>query len=319
MARGSDNFTEQMNAVSTDHFNKGQIVQQVYDKNALLGVLKEKDHVIDGGLAIRKTLRLKEYGQANMIDPDDARTTPIVPTRNYIKLDWKFGVCPVGVTWEEASMNKGEHKIIDLVKDKRAEVSEDMNKLISTQLYQTVRGDTDMNGFFTFVTTAGTTYGGISPTTYASWEAGLYDTTTTTMALFGTGSLSAGLRACKFNDSPDSIMMVTTDVLAEIYASKLLPSERRDPGQNGAGAKWWVDQYFLGRPIMADPQCNAGDWLYLDMRNLYLFVHPDHNFRFDAWEDDPSRYSASRAYMDIQGNFLCDMRKVFGAYTAITS
>ncbi len=318
MARGSDNLTEQMNSVTTDHFHKGQIAVQVYDKNALLNLLKERKHVINGGIEVRKTLRLKEYGQATSIDPGDARTTPIVATRNYINLEWKYLVCPVGATWDEISRNKGEHAIIDLVKDKRQEATQDMNKEMSTQFYQTSRAGTDTNGLFTFVITASTTYGGISPNTYSEWEAGLYDTSTTTLALYGTGSLDAGLRACAFRDAPDHTIMVTTRAIASIYNSKLLPGERRQPEGGRAGKDFWTDSYFEGRPIMVDPQCNSGDIVYIDLNHLFLFVHPDHNFEFDGWEDDPDRYNATRGFVGVQCNWLCDMRKVFGAYTGIT-
>jgi hypothetical protein len=319
MARGSDNLTEQMNAVTTDHFHKGQIVSQVYDKNTLLDMLKERKHIIDGGLEVRKSLRLKEYGQATAIDPGDARTTPIVATRNYVNLEWKYFACPVGVTWDEEARNSGEHAIIDLVKDKRTEVTEDTNKLMSTQFYQTSRAGMDTNGFFTFVTTAATTYGGLSPSTYSEWEAGLYDITTTTLALFGTGSLDAGLRAVAFKNSPENTILVTTRAINSIYNAKLLPGERRTPEGGRAGKEFWTDSYFQTRPLMVDPQCNAGDILFIDLESLYLFVHPKHNFVFDAWQEDPDRYQASRSYMRIMCNWLCDMRKVFGAYTAITS
>ena len=79
------------NAVSTRHFDKGQITEQVYDNNVVLDKIKQKNRVIvSGGTSIQHTIRYQELGDADMIDPDAARVTSQKETRTALELDWKW-------------------------------------------------------------------------------------------------------------------------------------------------------------------------------------------------------------------------------------
>ena len=307
------------NAVSTKFFDKGKWTDQVYDNHPLLDRMKKGGRVIvDGGNSIKHTIRYRELGLAKSIDPGDARSTVIKEVFTALEFNWKYNVVDQGITWDEAATNSGEHKIIDLIRARYDTASEDMDKHISTLLYQSYSdiGGNDMEGLFAAIrdTTSDTTYGGISSGDASSWIAGLYDSSTTTLALYGTGSIDAGLRACRFHDFPD--LMVTTYALNSIYASKLQPGERRSPGESDAGA---VDNYFQKKPILTDPQCPDNNWFFLNTKELFMYVHPDFNFKMSDFEEDPDRYNAMRFFMSVQGNFVIQKRRNFGAYTAITS
>jgi len=186
-----------------------------------------------------------------MIDPDAARVTTHYETRTAGTLDWKYAKVDMVMLWDERIQNRGKPQIVDLIRDKLTEGTQDLSKLISTQFHQayTSKGSNDMDGFFTAVrtTASDTTYADISSGDAPSWIAGLYDTTTTTLAMFGTGSLEAGYRACWFIDPPD--LFLTTKALNGIYASKLQPGERRKPEEGRAGA---TDTYFS---VMIIPGC----------------------------------------------------------------
>lgn len=139
-------------------------------------------------------------------------------------------------------------------------------------------------------------------------------TSTTSLALYGSGSLNASVQACTFIDPPD--LIVTTRAVAGYYASKLQPSERRAPENGRAGA---TDLYFQGIPIVSDPQCLAGDIFYINTNHLWLYVQSGHNFQVGKWEADPDRYFAKRCLISFQGNLITDLRQAHGAQTAITS
>jgi hypothetical protein len=305
------------NAVSTRHFDKGKITEQVYDNNVMLDRLRQSNQVIfDGGTKIQHTIRYQTLGDADMVDPDAARVTSQKETRTALELDWRWAKCDISISWEERTFNSGEKKIIDLMADKYKEGMQDMALLISTQFHQAEasRGSYDMHGFLNAVQAASSTYAGIDQDDVSSWNAGLYDTTTTTIALYGTGSLDAGLRACRFRDFPD--LMLTTFANASIYASKLQPGERRKPGDGRAGA---TDLYFQSIPIIADPQANTNIWMFLNTEFVLFFVHPSDNWGIEPWENDPDRIKSIRQLITVVGNFMFTRRLAFGAYTALAS
>jgi hypothetical protein len=315
----SDLDVQQVDAVSTKWFDKGKMTDQVYDSNVILDRIKKGDRVIvTGGNSISHTVKLRELGQAKMIDPDAARQTVVYDTRSAVRLDWKWAVCDIVMTWEEKVKNRGEPEIINLLRSKYEEGMQDMDKLISTQFHQayTSVGSYDMQGFYSAVRTSGTAYGGIDSDDASEWAAGLYDTSTTTMALYGTGSLDAGVRACWFRDPPNLIL--TTRANASIYASKLQPGERRQPQTGKAGAPQNV-LYFQGIPVVPDPQANANSVAFLNTDYLFLYVQSGENFEYGGWEEDPDRYEAIRSLFRVVGNFVFTRRKAFGAYTAIAS
>lgn len=311
------------NAVSTKFFNMGKLAEQVYEENILLDkILAGGRRRTSGGTSIVHSIRYRELGQAKMVDPDDARVTAKYDTRTQLELDWKYGVVDVVMTWAERVHNDGKEAIVNLMADKYKEGIQDINELLSDDFYQakTSKGTNDVDGIYEILQATGssTTYAGISSGDASEWVAGLYDTTTTTMALFGTGSLEAGVRACWFKGVPDLIVM--TKANAGIYSSKLQPGERRQPQTGKAAAKTWAtDLYFMGIPIVADPHCPANDVIFLSTDNLWFYVKNDYDFKMSEWAEDPDRYNSIRCLCSFTGNFLADVRKKFGAYTAISS
>ena len=309
---------DQLNSVSTPDFDMGQWTDQVYKKNVILDRLKEGMRVVaDGGTKYNHMIKYKELGQAKAVDPDDARATTHVETRTLLEVDPKYAVCDVIVTWEEAAQNYGPHQIIDLKANKYTEGAQDMAEYMSDIFYQTYAqtGGNDLQGIYSIVRdpTSDTTYAGISSGDASSWAAGLYYTSAVSLALFGSYSLEYGLRSCTFDNAPN--LIVTSHTLVGVYASKLQPSERRQPENGKAGA---TSLSFMVCPLICDSHCDSSDMLFLNTDYLYLYTHPEYNFSYSAWAEDPDRYNAARALISLQGNFMATRRSQFGAYTSIS-
>jgi len=169
---------DEANAVSTRHFDKGKITEQVYDENVMLDKIKQSNRlIVAGGTKIQHSIRYQELGDADMIDPDAARVSSVKETRTSLELDWKWAKGDIVMTWQERTYNKGEKQIIDLMADKYKEGGQDIAKLISTQFHQAEasRGSYDMNGFFNCVQAAASSYAGIDQDDVSEWNAGLYD------------------------------------------------------------------------------------------------------------------------------------------------
>jgi len=307
---------DQMTATTKRHFDLGKITEQIYDETVILNRMKKNIITVPGGTKIQHPIRAAELGDFATIDPDAGRVTATYPTRTYMELDWKYAKVDIAMTLEERTQNQGEARIVDLMKDKYTEAMEDIKEGLSDQFFVAYgsMGTNDFNGFYDVVKTAALTYAGIDADDVSSWEAGLYDIATTTLALFGTGSLEAGMRACYFRGFPD--LIVTTLALNGIYASKLQPGERREPENGRAGA---TDCYFMGVPIVVDTHCGSGDILFLRTEDMVMFANPLGNLSVEPWENDPSYYKMLRQLIMFIGNYGFLRRKTFGAYTVVTS
>ena len=309
----------QMDAV-TEKYHVKKIPQQAYDSNILMKRLAQGNRVkvVSGGRKIFHPIRHEELGTSSFIDPDNARVIQNVETRTALELNWCYMVCDMVMTWQEKTENRGVPQIVSLMNDKVTEVKDDTYKKFSTALYQaqTSKATEEIDGLLQIIQTTGssTTYAGISTTDASNWDAGLYDASTTTLALFGSGSLEAGVRACTFIEPPNLIM--TTRAIAGRYAGKLQPSERRVPGNGKSGA---TELGFMGIPIIADPQCLANDLYFLNTNHLWMYVQSGYNFTPDGWKIDPARYHADVNFISWVGNLVCDTRKTQGSYSALSA
>jgi len=309
---------DQLNSVSIPDYDMGNWTDQVYKKNVILDRLREGMRVVaDGGTKYNHMIKFKELGQAKSVDPDDARSTTHVETRTLLEVDPKYAVCDIIVTWEEAAQNSGKHKIIDLKANKYLEGAQDMSEKISDMWYQTLAQTSgeDLQGILTIVQdpASTSTYAGIASGDAPSWVAGLYYASAVVLALYGSYSLEASMRACTFDARPN--LITTTDALVGVYASKLQPGERRAPEGGKAGAS---DLYFQGTPLVWDSHCASGDMHFLNTDFLYLYTHPEYNFKYDEWADDPDRYNAFRCVMSLQGNFVATRRNQFGSLLSVS-
>jgi hypothetical protein len=292
--------------------------QQVYEKTALLNLLKKRSRVVaDGGYEYRSPVRYRKFDQAKMTDPDAARNTILVESRTDLVWQVKFAVCDQILSWEEAGKNSGAEQVISLIKDKTQEQVEDMAHKMSSQIYQVYAsiGSHDLNSLIEIIdSTSQTSYGGLSTSDAADNTSGVYDTSTTSLSLYGgTGSMWYLWQKC--SELMPITHFVTTEAIAGTYASKLQPGERRMPENGDAGA---TDLSYNGVPILIDHHCPSNYIMALNLDQLYFFVHPKYNFSIGPHQDDPDRYNAIRWLLSFQGNLGTPARRCFGGYAAIT-
>lgn len=304
---------------TTQKYYATPINQQSYDSNYLLDKIRKgkRVKVVTGGLKVAHPIRNRKLGLAGFVDPDDTYTTAKKNTRTLAELEWKYATVPIVMTWAEKARNRGQAAFVALLADKVKEGLQDMDYEWATAMYQAYasKGTNDIDGLLTICQSgSSSTYAGIAGSNASDWNPGVYDSSTTALALYGSGSLEVGVRSCTFRDPPD--LMVTTRTIAGIYASKLQPSERRAPENGKSGA---TDLGFMGIPIMADAQGGSGDIHFISTKNLWLYVQAGYNFSTGKWEKDPNRLNADRCLISFMGNLMADTRKAFGAYTAIAS
>ncbi len=316
MARGDLTY-DQLVATTQDYIVP-TMTPQVYDDNILLDKIRKGKHVkvVTGGRNVFHPIRDIELGEAIFTSPNAARVASHKDTRTALLLPWTYLVLDAVMMWDEKIANRGKAQIVSLVKDKMVEALEDVHKKFSTVMYQALsaKATGDLDGVYSIIQTLNnsTTYAGISEANSSNWDAGLYDTSTTTLALYGTTSINSAIRAMWFRGRPD--LIITTRAVAAQYASKLQPGERRAPEDGKAGA---TDLSFEGIPIITDPQTPAGDMIFLNTNHLWLYVQAGENFNTGKWEQDPTGYKRDRSLISFVGNLVCDFRRSMGAYTAL--
>ncbi len=317
MARGSLTY-DQLVATTQDYIVP-TITPQIYDDNILLDKIRKGKHVkvVTGGRKVFHPIRDIELGEALFVSPNAARVANHKETRTALELEWAYLVLDAVMMWDEKIANRGAPQIISLVKDKMTEALEDVHKKFSTVMYQAFasKASDEIDGIYAIIQTLAnsTTYAGISQANSSNWDAGLYDTSTTTLALYGSNSINSAIRAVWFRGRPD--LIITTRAVAAQYASKLQPGERREPMNGKAGA---TDLSFEGIPIITDPQTPAGDMIFMNTNHLWLYVQSGENFNTGKWEPDPTGYKRDRSLISFVGNLVCDKRRSMGAFTALS-
>ena len=316
MARGD--LTYDQLVATTQEYIVPTITPQIYDDNILLDRIRKGKHVkvVTGGRKVFHPIRDIELAEAAFTSPNAARVASHKDTRTALELPWTYLVLDAVMMWDEKIANRGKAQIVSLVKDKMVEALEDVHKRFSTVMYQALasKASDELDGVYSIIQTLNndTTYAGIAETNSANWDAGLFDTSTTTLALYGSNSMDSAIRAVWFRGRPD--LIVTTRAVAAQYASKLQPGERRAPMDGKAGA---TDLSFQGIPIITDPQCPAKDMIFMNTNHLWLYTQAGENFNSGKWEQDPTGYKRDRSLISFVGNLVCDKRRSMGAFTIL--
>lgn len=320
-----EEFLSQANAITRDHFDK-TIKQVVYKESVLFSKLKSKNKIkVKGGNQISWPLRIKKLGTADSVDPRAAVSWQTNDTRGGAQLNWKFYYATQIIQWDEILKNRGsKEKIIDLIKDKVTELTEDMQDQLISHLYQASTGmaDTDIDSLDKIVGTG--EYAGIDPATLdddTRWKSQVY-TSTDELDLWGQEdnfdagftSLAAAINAATFGkDRPD--LIITTQTIYDLI--EYLGGEMVRIPDKATLELGFDNISFKGIPIVADPQCPAGYIYGLDTDKLELVVHPSYDMTPTKWEPHESYPNALFKGLSWAGNLKSRTRHTHFKFNAI--
>jgi len=300
------------NTVSSKYFDKG-ITSQVYEKSPLFWRLKKDNKVTwVGGTKIQFGIRYTTLGQAEAVDPRQQITYEQKETRTAGELDWKYYVGKTMIQWDERTKNTGKAQIINLLKDKADELSQDMFNKFQTDLYATTQASKSFQGIDEIVD-SGDDYAGIAVADAAAW-AGV-ETSTTRLLLYGENSLSYNINQASFGPDKPSLIITTRDLQSK--AESLLQPQERFEDKDMANAGFTTVK-FHGIPIVSDYACTANYIYGLCTKYFEFRYHPDNNFVIDPWTD-LKEAGFPKALIKLcywAGNLVCKMRQVNFKYTA---
>lgn len=302
-----------------------KIIDNFFKSNPLLVYMKERQSQFPGGHKIVEPLiygniqGVKSYSLYDTIAYDT--DIPI----SAAEFQPKNIVAPIIISKDEELQNAGETQVLQLLKSKIKIVEETLKETVTSQLYGdgTGNGGKDLTGLEAAIATTGV-YGGINRTTYDWWRAkvvtnnGTTPGTATTLSL--TNMMRLFLSLSDGNDQPDVLLcgMATWHEYFKLVEAKIVLNTT--VGKKLADYGFQTLE-FMGKPLMADPNCPEGAIYFLNSKYMNWRVHKDANFKVTPFHNDDTRLAKKQEIL-LTGNLTINNCRKFGklvdiSYTAM--
>jgi len=303
-------------AVSTKYFDK-TITQQVYEASPFFAKLKaDKQIMTDGGTSMQWPVRISKLNNAKATGPRARVDFKSGETRTGADIDWVYYDTTNVIHWDERVQNNGKEKIINLLKDKAEEALEDIREILYQSIFATTTAvsGTDMETLDRIVDSAAA-YGGIAVADAAAW-AGVEDSSTTTLKLYGSGSLATARNSATFGQDQPTLHITTRDLFSK-YESLLQPQQRYEDKQ--MANLGFANLTFNARPVVSDVFCPDNYWYGIDMKCIELRVHSDNNLDVGSWfKMEQAGYpKALGKYICWVGNLMARRRRTSFKFSAL--
>lgn len=268
-----------------------KIVDNILGNNALLSVLKDKDHVkmVGGGDVIVEELRFAENNNGGWFEGFDILPTAHNDTLSAAQFDWKQLACPVVSSGRDKLRNSGPERMIDLA-DARVESGQTtMMNLMSAALYSdgTGQGGKQLGGLGLLVPLDPTTgtVGGINRATWTFWRPYALDTGAAPSAATIRGIFNQAMaNLTRGRDKPD--LVVTDDDVWLTLAASFQELARFTQPSSKLASMGFNAFMWMGAEVVMDSGI-GGDATdvtayFLNTDYIYLRTHTDYNFTASA-------------------------------------
>lgn len=307
----------ELNAVSHEYFDQ-TILQEVYDEIPFLAILKSKNKVTtDGGSQIQFPIRYKALGTFQAVSPRQQIEFSSEETRTAGVVDWAYLEAHTMLHWDEKVKNSGKGQIIDLAKDKAAELKDEFYEGFSTQLWATSTRSTNELERLATIVDSSSTYAGIAVADDSNW-ASAEDSSTTTLTI---RALQTARNNATFGKNGPSYHFTTKELVSK-YESILLPHMRfESTDMKKAMDLGFQALSFYGAPVIFDTHIPDNAWYGLDMDKFELRMHPDYAMQVSDWEPltQAGFIHATAKFMSATCQLVCKLRKTSFKFTALNA
>ena len=277
-----------------DNYFKTDIIAYRFLKNASKW---RGGHLIEQPIEYTNNSNAESYAGAALLSITDIEvaTKASLPPRQY-----NAGITITGIDLEE---NKGDAKILDLIKVRTKNAMKSLKDLMGTDFYASQAG-TNLDGVGgVYAATAGTAYAGINPTDFSKWKCNGGDGP----KLMGAGALdkivlNTEIQKCADGADMPTIYVTTSALFAEIEADWY---QAKVEYQDKKLANLGFDSIrYKGRPLVWDPKCPSGDLYGFNESYLKVWTMPGMNFKFIPFAY-PTDKDIKIAHIRWYGNLLC--------------
>jgi len=270
-----------------------------------------------GGEELNFGINYKKQGTAESAAPRKQITFENVETLTEAKTYWAFYNARAMMFWDEKVKNAGKSKVIDLAANRIEVLKKEILDKLCTDLLKSgsPAGDYDLTPI-PYIVDSANTYGGIAVTDAANW-ASQEDAATTTLTLFGSGSLSYYINACSLGTNRPTLHLTTRNLYSK-FMSKAEPMHLHtdeETAKLGFQNLVWIDA-----PVMGDNYVPSGYWLGLDMDAFDVLVNGGKNgIEYTPWIDlTPSGYiNTAGKIATFVGQVICRRRRTSFKYSAL--
>lgn len=277
-------FTEMVSTTMRAH--KKEVADNMSNHNALFRRLHQKGKYVrlDGGLSIVRPLEYAEnstYLRYSGYDKLSIQASDVVSAAEY---PWRFVSANVAANGGEIRNNKGENRMVNLVKTKIGNCRKSLANGLSRDFYSDGTLTNQINGLQALIADAGTgTVGGINSTTFTFWQnvvqsaaaplqggGAIVPSATTIESLM----LPLYLRLTHGTDVPDFI------TFSEDYFTffEISQTPLRRYGSDEDGEAGFVRMKYKGSDVFFDSSASgipAAHGYFVNTDNIELVAHED--------------------------------------------
>lgn len=224
----------------------------------------------------------------------------------------------VKLTGLQLEQNKGDAKVLDLVKEKMKIAENSLKNIFGTHVF-TAQTGTNLDALPDTCAALTATYGGIAPSDVSTWESsgatgGMGGGPDSTITSLTRTALNKEYNSCKIDDDAPTLIATTDDIFAGIEAVFVQPNMRY---MNKKLAEMGFDTIkYKSCDVVTSSKISAGDLWMLNEKHLYFAVFPGMNFKFIPFQK-PVDYDHHVSHIRWYGNLICDARWHQGWMTAI--
>lgn len=326
MASPNSTFTELVSTTFNKH--RKEVKDNISNNNALLKRLASKGNTKteDGGLTIVEPLDYAEnttYQRYSGYDTLNVAASDVISAAQF---NWKQIAVNVVASGLEMRINKGDTRIINLVKARIKNAIRTFKNNFSADVYSDGSASNQINGLQALVSDLGTgTVGGINSSNFVFWKSILQSAAA---PLGGGAAITVGpttieelflglwLELIRGDDKPD--LIVTDSVYFSHYERSQVPFKRyASDGSAGSAAGGFASLKYKTADVLFDGGSGipASHAYFLNTDYLYLVVHEDADMTV---MDEMKPYNQDAAVIPVlwMGNLVVSNRSLQGVAKA---
>lgn len=288
-----------------------KLVDQIFTSNVLFQRMKKGKtyETYDGGDPIMQPVMYATTTASGSYAGSDTLSTTANDQISAAEFSMKQYYANITITRQDELKNSGKAQMIDFVKSKVQIAEKTLNDNLGTGLYNAGTTAKDLTGLRLALAGTGSTYAGISKTTY-SWWRGQTDATTTAVTI---AAIEALYGQCTVgNDKPSVIL--TTQAIFDDYHGLVQPQERFVDEETASAG--FTNLAFRSVPVIVDNHCPTYYMFLLNESYIRLLAHKDENFRFEPFTK-PINQNVACAKIYWAGELVVSNPRMSGMFSAL--
>lgn len=305
--------TERLTMFLTE-ISEADPVDNYFSTHPLWDHLYKKKKIKDGGRQFGLPLVTGANPTVQDFSDADIFLTTVPDTTQFVAYPYVNKGASLVILGEEQRETAGKnHKMYDVVKQRRENIIETVLAGYSTDLFATSQVAKKINSLNTVIDSTGAV-GGLNASSQSKWAA--IETSSGSFAAQGMKNMRT-LWNSLFNNKGNVDTIVTTQDIYEFYENECDPDVRYKSDEKTAN-RGFEFLTFKNKPVMYDPYATAGVLYMWDSKYTGLYLDKGWNMDFEAFVS-PSNSKSSVSKFANRCQFATTNRRTTGKLVTITA